>query len=187
MVKEETNFTMNCASKASTDYHKSRKGGGALVVFENMQGNTNLVMFTGCQFTSNDAIHGGGLAIISHFPPSMVGPHTLSLVEIHESTFSSNNAYHGLALYLHHISSSDGNGLSMLLSNVEMHNNAPADNTITSTGVVYSYFCSLTLSGCINFTGNQDTVLYLISSQAFASNNSSLIFEKNTLFMEGLW
>ena len=135
------------------NYQKSGNGWGALVMFENMQENVNSVVFTGCRFTGNDAAHGGGLAIISHLPP-MVEAYTLSLVKIHKSTFSSNRAYHGLALYLHRISSNQGSSLGILLSNVGMYNNVPPDKYVTSTGVVYSYFSSLRLSGSLSFIGN---------------------------------
>ena len=160
---------MNDARKASANYQKSGDGGGALVVFENMQGTMNLVILTGCQFTSNSATHGGGMTIVSHLPPNMVEAGcTQSLVKIHGCTFSMlTKLIMALALYLHRISSNYGSdpwcAICQMLEFLAMFLQM---DQVPSTGVVYAYFSSLRLSGNLNFTGNSDTVLFLIGSQA---------------------
>ena len=62
-----------------------------------------------------------------------------------------------------------------------MYGNVPANDHISSTGVVYAYYSSLRLSGNLNLIGNSDTVLFLISSQALAYSNASIIIDNNTL------
>ena len=181
VIIEGTDFTMNYASKAKMNYQKSGNGGGALVVFENMVGNMNSVVFTGCRFTCNSATHGGGMAVVLQSPPSAVNSCILSSARIHGCTFSRNKAYHGSALYLHRISSNHDGGLGVLLSNVEINNNVPADDYAASTGVVYSYHSSLRLSGSVSFIENQDTVLYVTGSRAVAFDNATIAIENNTL------
>ena len=91
------------------------------------------------------------------------------------------NTNNGLALYLHRISFNYGSELGVLLSDVGMYSNVPANDHVTSTGVVYSYFISLKLLGTLSLIGNSDTVLFLIGSQALAYSNSSIIIHNNIL------
>ena len=109
------------------------------------------------------------------------------MVKIQGCNLSNNSAYHGSGLYLQQINSNEGKGLNVVIGNVTIGNvtmylNILIDNHVTSVGAIYSYHSTLMLSGDVTFIANQGTALHMISSsQAFVSNNSSMIFENNTL------